>query len=403
MSEGDGTRVVDTYEELRTETTVLLVNATDVGGKSQMGFYGVVAVDDVMEWRTGERCWVRYRIAELQTGTAMVTQYAVEPYSYAYGGCSGTVPGELNTEFRWRPPDLSLGNIGDEPFMHGPIFVSVQGWSGTKPPESTETPPLITWPPSTLPSLDLDSMWTGGIVEAYGGGLQGEYTHAVHGWALSVSVRRLWTVPDAFDDLDVDQEKVALEYRVIDGHPSVIWWDLVIEGGWSGANVMLYDEKNGLVYGVHGVTPPVPGEAGGGGRDRPAAPDLPPMKTIRRVIALVVVALAAAYMPPLSESESPPAPTPEPVPAFEYAVLPAWVPDSKLSNGWHEGAAPDPKRKLGELDALDPTGYEAPTIGHPVNAIFRHVRGPELTVRVNNSRLNCDGIGIDLRHGSRIG
>ena len=55
MPDGDATRVVETYEELRTESTVMRVNATDGDEKSQTGFYGTVAVDDAMEWRTEDR------------------------------------------------------------------------------------------------------------------------------------------------------------------------------------------------------------------------------------------------------------------------------------------------------------------------------------------------------------
>ena len=63
------TTIVTTYDELRTEAVVLVVNVTDGDAKAQDGFYDEVEVDDTVEWRTAADCWVRMQVTEELTGT----------------------------------------------------------------------------------------------------------------------------------------------------------------------------------------------------------------------------------------------------------------------------------------------------------------------------------------------
>ena len=250
MPDGDTTRAVETYEELRNEATVLVVHDTDGDGKSQADFYDAVEVDDIVAWRSADRCWVRYRITELPTGTAPVKEYAVEPYSYSYGGCSGTVPDELSTEFRWRPPNLSTPNI-TVPFLHGPVFVWPNEWAGSRPSNVRMTPAAITWPPSPLPDPDLGDEWTGSVAEGYGG-LEGYYSHRDHGWSLTVYIGRLWTTPDLLHMVDTSDQEWATEYLLIDGKPAYVTWHLVPEF-WSSAALVIYDLQHDIAHSFEGM------------------------------------------------------------------------------------------------------------------------------------------------------
>ena len=246
MPEGDGTRVAETYGQLRTEPRVLQVSATDADGNSRASFYGTVATDDVLEWRTADDCWVRYRITELLTGTATLEQWGVEPYSYAYGGCFGTVPGTLSTEFRWHPPNLSSGNVSGA-LMHGPVFVAEQSWGGTRPTKVMDTPEPIAFPPTSMPDPDLGPEWSGSVNEGYGG-LEGHYDHTDFGWTFSVYIGRLYATPDLLHEVASTDKAGVKEYLLIDGrHPAVLTYDADVEP-WSATYLVIYDLATDVVY-----------------------------------------------------------------------------------------------------------------------------------------------------------
>ena len=254
MPDGDGTRAVGTYEELRTESTVLRVHTVDADGESQVAFYDAVAVGDDVEWRTAARCWVRMLITDQLTGAATVKEFAVEPYSYShenpYGVCSGTILGELSTEFRWRQPVLTTANI-TVPFMHGPVFVWPKAWEGSAPTQVMEPPHPITWPPSPLPDPDLGDEWDGAVVEGYGG-LEGYYSHRDHGWSLTVYIGRLWTTPDLLHMVDTSDQEWSTKYLLIDGKPAYVTWHLVPEF-WSSTALVVYDMEHDIAYSFEGM------------------------------------------------------------------------------------------------------------------------------------------------------
>lgn len=246
MSAGDGTRAVVTYEQMRTEPRVLRVSVTDADGESQARFYGTVATDDVLEWHTAHDCWVRYRIMELLTGTATLEQWGVEPYSYAYGGCSGTVLGTLSTEFRWQPPNLSSGNVSGA-LMHGPVFVAERSWGGNRPAQVMDTPAPIAFPPTSIPDPDLGPEWSGSVGEGYGG-LEGYYDYADLGWTLSVYIGRLHATPDLFHEVASTDQAWVREYLLVDGrYPAVLTYDVDVEP-WSATYLVIYDVATDVVY-----------------------------------------------------------------------------------------------------------------------------------------------------------
>ena len=65
MPDGQSTSVVTTYEQLRTESTVMRVNAKDEHGASWGDFYDTVAAGDRFELRETSDCWTRYHVTEV--------------------------------------------------------------------------------------------------------------------------------------------------------------------------------------------------------------------------------------------------------------------------------------------------------------------------------------------------
>ena len=246
---GDATTAVTTYEELRTGTTVLRVNMTDGDAKAQGGFYDTVEVDDLVEWRSADSCWMRMQVTEELTGTATTKQYAVKPYSYAYGGCTGTVPGELDTEFRWRPPNLGSANLKGA-MMHGPLFARERTWDGTDPDYVIGTTVEdITWPPDPLPNPDLGPGWSGSMGYGYGG-LEGGYSR--NGvLTILTYIGRHWTTPERYFRVDASDQWDVLEFLLIDGHPAVLIYDIDLQF-WSIAQLVIYDLERDIRYSLEG-------------------------------------------------------------------------------------------------------------------------------------------------------
>ena len=93
VPDGEATSVVTTYEQLRTEATVMRVNVADAHGASWAGFYDTVAVGDVVAWYEADDCWTRYRTTstpEPVAGSSM-REFGVEWFAYAGTGCAGAI------------------------------------------------------------------------------------------------------------------------------------------------------------------------------------------------------------------------------------------------------------------------------------------------------------------------
>ena len=250
--DGDTTRVVETYEELRTASTVVRVHTSDADGVSHAAFYDAVEVGDVVEWREAEDCWTRMQVTEELTGTAATKQYAVKPYSYAYGGCTGTVPAAIDTEFRWEPPNLGSASLKGA-MMHGPLFARERAWGGTDPEYVIGTTVAdITWPPNPLPAPDLGTDWSGRIVEGYGG-LEGFYRKSDGSSDLWVHIGRHWTSPDPpYHYLDADAQRKVAEFLLIDGHPAVLQYDIDVDA-LSQIGLTVYDLERDVRYSFGGT------------------------------------------------------------------------------------------------------------------------------------------------------
>ncbi len=85
--------VVTTYEGLRRDATMLKINRADADGALRDVYYGAVAVGDLIEWRTSDDCFVRYRVTSSPAATAAYREFGVQPETYVFQGCqSGSLP-----------------------------------------------------------------------------------------------------------------------------------------------------------------------------------------------------------------------------------------------------------------------------------------------------------------------
>ena len=156
MPDGQATSVVTTYEQLRTEATVMRVNVQDAHGASWGSFYDAGAVGDVVEWRQAEDCWIAYRVTEVlpdPPGVQPRKGFAVQWLAYAGTGCSGVIPARAAAHIDWapRPPIQSSEVIA--PVRFGAYVFGPENWRGELDPTVTygrpaefesDPPPIVT-------------------------------------------------------------------------------------------------------------------------------------------------------------------------------------------------------------------------------------------------------------------
>ena len=132
MPDGDTTRVVETYEELRTESTVMRVHTTDADGVSHTAFYDGVGVGDLVEWRASHDCWARYQVTSTPAGVLATPtrEFGVEWMTYTFTGCGGTIRANTAASVDFGPlPDLGGTSLG-APVVHGPFQIVPGDWTG---------------------------------------------------------------------------------------------------------------------------------------------------------------------------------------------------------------------------------------------------------------------------------
>ena len=313
----DPATAITTYEGLRTGlrdgTPIgLLIHQHDSAGTSQAAFYDLVEVNDVVEWREADGCWMRYVVTAVHpdpTGDPprKLLTLRVYSYPYPYTGCSGAIRTAGSRTFTWSPGWFATGNLPG-PVWHGASLIAPASWSGTLLTETSVTPLDTTWPLDPLPDPDLGPGWIGNVVEDYGGALGGFYSHTDGGFLILYIYRlRIW--PHHTRLVGDTTAHTVLEYRIIDGYPAEVSYDRE-RGDTSYAGVIIYDAANGIMYTAHGGTVAE--------RNDPDA-----------LIALALqflpdapVALAASSPPAAPAEPSPPtteSPAPEPAPlTFRY-------------------------------------------------------------------------------------
>ena len=151
MPDGDATRAVETYEELRTETTVMRVHTTDANGVSHAAFYDAVEAGDLFEWHESDDCFVRYTVTEVMPdpgGAEPRKLLAVEWMTYAFTGCSGSVNASASVSVKLGPLPHLGGTDITAPVVHGVYQIVPVGWTGAtkasvRSERSTSYPPEV--------------------------------------------------------------------------------------------------------------------------------------------------------------------------------------------------------------------------------------------------------------------
>ena len=267
MPDGDTTRVVETYEELRDgTTTALLIHKSDAHGASQAALYDAVEAGDLFEWREAEDCWVRYRVIGVDAGSD-TRDFAIKSYSHTYTGCSGAIGGSggvgaqsgrstsgtaTTAQFIWAPVTLKTGAF-TAPTWHGPWLVVPENWTGPVPATELFTGPSISWPPSPLPAPNLGTGWSGSLGRGYPDTeIEGIYSHT-DGGHLLVYIFQLGRWPIAIYRLSTTYAAAGRirEFRVIDGRYAHLSYDR-LPSGTSQATVVIYNDATGLAYTVRG-------------------------------------------------------------------------------------------------------------------------------------------------------
>ena len=129
---------VTTYEGLRQDVERLVIHERDADGASWAAFYDAVEAGDDFEWREADDCWVRYLVDEVlpDPADAPLKALAVRWITYAYTGCSGTVPATGDRMWIWAPPNIQSPDI-TVPVRHGiwlllpPAYWNRLDWEST--------------------------------------------------------------------------------------------------------------------------------------------------------------------------------------------------------------------------------------------------------------------------------
>ena len=257
----DLTTLVTTYEGLRAGlrdgTTIgLVLHQNDGDGTSQEDFYDMVQMNDVVEWREADGCWMRYVIREVHTdpaGDPPRKLLTLQIYSHPHPdtGCTGALRTTGSRTFTWSPGWFATGNL-PAPVWHGDALWVPRGWSGTLPDAARVTPIDTPWPLDPMPAPDLGAAWSGYLSLGYGGVIEGYYGHT-DGGVLSVLIYRARLWPGVVMGVATDRATAAhiWELRVIDGWPAAVGYDRV-RSDISYAAVDFYDAANGTIYVFHG-------------------------------------------------------------------------------------------------------------------------------------------------------
>lgn len=142
LSEDGATRVVATYEELRTESTVARFNVVDADGASRAPSLDAVAVGDLIEWRQAEDCWTRFQVTSTPSPPgADVREFGVEWMTYAFTGCSGAIAADAPATVDLGPlPHLGNPSLA-YPIRHGPWQLVPPDWTGAVEQREERRPP----------------------------------------------------------------------------------------------------------------------------------------------------------------------------------------------------------------------------------------------------------------------
>ena len=286
MPDGQARSVVTTYEQLRTESTVMRVNAKDEHGASWGDFYDAVVVGDVVEWRQADDCWARYQVtsAPQPAGGAVSRELGVRWVTYAARGCTGAISGYAVASLNLNPPLAVKSSEITVPVRHGPYLLVPSGWTGgvedaapvptpsdTGASRAADASPTATTAPWEVTfdlvearrhpywrDPELPGGWTFAKAEANYEGIDGYiafYLDSLGGLGLEYQVARNFWQPReirAVDGMSIH------ELRLIDGRPAVVRYSP--SGNLTQVTkALIFDEASGIDVIVVGVSPRVGG------------------------------------------------------------------------------------------------------------------------------------------------
>ena len=279
MPDGQSTSVVTTYEQLRTEATVMRVNAKDEHGASWGDFYDTVAAGDRFELRETSDCWTRYHVTEVTPPAGTYREFAIRPYAYAYEGCSGAIAPSAAVDYGWNPAPPSKPDFTTL-IRFGPWILDPGHWPGGRSPNPVPEPSAPGgrssggWhnysgddPVGDLATVKRHPLWSEPdlpedwrLYRAFTGN-EGQYSFCASytppegGYGVTVCIGYLDELPvhsGVSTTLDQDTVgKTIYELRIVDGHPAKLIYSPPGTPYAASPYVEIYDEETGIYYGAY--------------------------------------------------------------------------------------------------------------------------------------------------------
>ena len=255
----DATTAVTTYEQLRTESTVMRVNVQDKHGASWASFYDTIAVGDAVEWHEANDCWVRYQVTEVPVPEldAAGRDFGVEWATYADTGCAGTVSTDTASRIAWVPLPITSrridapSRVATTPIRHGAYRLYPTPWSGAAEEQALSVPDyrsrvgdtddesaaMPSWPSDVIAEVRQHPLWSDPVIpEGWELVRATAYSHYwVAGWywtgtstlVIHSQMRPYHPIPDTMPRRSPMSDKYnnIYEMRTINGLPVVIWHD----------------------------------------------------------------------------------------------------------------------------------------------------------------------------------
>ena len=276
MPDGHATSVVTTYEQLRTESTVMRVNVKDEHGASWGDFYDTVAAGDRFELRETSDCWTRYHVTEVTPPAGTYREFAIRPYAYAYEGCSGAIAPSAAVDYGWNPAPPSKPDFTTL-IRFGPWILDPGHWPGGRSPNPVPEPSAPGgrssggWhnysgddPVGDLATVKRHPLWSEPdlpedwrLYRAFTGN-EGQYSFCASytppegGYGVTVCIGYLDELPvhsGVSTTLDQDTVgKTIYELRIVDGHPAGLVYSPPGTSYPASPYAEIYDEETGILY-----------------------------------------------------------------------------------------------------------------------------------------------------------
>ena len=292
MPDGHATSVVTTYEQLRTESTVMRVNVKDEHGASWGDFYDTVAAGDRFELREASDCWTRYHVATVTAQAEAYREFAIRPYAYAYEGCSGAIAPSAAVDYGWNPAPPSKPDFTTL-IRFGPWILDPGHWPGGRFPNPVPEPSAPGgrssggWnnysgddPVGDLATVKRHPLWSEPDLpedwRLYRAitSIEGQYSFCASytppegGYGVTVCIGYLDELPvhsGVSTTLDQDTVgKTIYELRIVDGHPAGLVYSPPGTSYPASPYAEIYDEETGIYYGAYAYDAALTRQGAGG-------------------------------------------------------------------------------------------------------------------------------------------